>query len=294
LRVLHSCLIVATRCDNVKNHAQVDAVANTYSYLLSHSLEACASELADAGFARIEAMIGPGHLWPDALDHRQRVALRRFLEQRGVEVVTLNQPNLDLNLVSRDDAMRAHSLHRFEQAVLLAADLGCARVVVGPGKANPLLPSPSEHLAVWLVQALESLQRVAQPLGVRILLENMPFAFLPRLDDLLDFLRRLEGLEVGLVYDIANGWFVGEDPVAALARGAEAIEIVHVSDTGRDRYAHAPIGEGTVPWQDVGRGYALLSGVPVVAEIVSMNPASDLVEAFVALRGLGWPVAVGR
>lgn len=276
----------------MKNSATAHAVANTYSYLLSHSLEACASELAEAGFARIEAMLGPGHLWPDALDQRKRAALRHCLEELGIEVVTLNQPNLDLNLVSRDVGMRAHSLHRFEQAVLLAADLGCARVVVGPGKANPLLPSPSDQLAVWLVEALEALQRVALRNGVRILLENMPFAFLPRLDDLLGFLRRVEGLDVGLVYDIANGWFVGEDPVAALARGADAIDVVHISDTGRDRYAHAPIGEGTVPWRDIGLAYPLPAGVPVVAEIVSANPGPDLVEAFVALRGLGWPVSV--
>ncbi len=265
------------------------ATANTYSYLLSHSFEACVGELAEAGFMRVEAMIGPGHLWPDALDVSERKRLRRFVARLGIELVSLNQPNLDLNVASLDPPMREHSVRRFADAIRLAADLGCPRVVVGPGKANPLLPVARPRLEALLAESLDELVPLGERLGIRVLLENMPFAFLPSLRDLLDVVSRLGS--VGLVYDVANGWFIGEDPSAALVQGASVIELVHVSDTTRDRYAHAPIGVGTVPWREVGRAYAGLPTSPrVVAEIVSATPSLDLPGAFDALREFGWPV----
>lgn len=267
----------------------IDGVANTYSYLGSRSFDDCVDELAGAGFRRVEAMVGPGHLWPDALDASARAGLARGLAARGVALETINQPNLDLNLASADPAMRAHSVRRFADAVRLAGDLGCPRVVVGPGKANPLAPAPRASLEGWLLDALGALDAVARPLGVRLLLENMPFAFMPRFDDLHAFAARAGDLVGGLVFDVANAWFVGEDPAAAMRAAADAIELVHVSDTGRDRYAHAPIGAGDVPWREAGAAYAALGRAPpVVAEIVSAHPRDDLPGAFVRLRQLGW------
>lgn len=267
----------------------IAGVANTYSYLGSHAFEACVDELVDAGFRRVEAMIGPGHLWPDALDAAARSALARGLAARGVVLETINQPNLDLNLASADPAMRAHTVRRFTDAVRLAGDLGCPRVVIGPGKANPLAPAPRASLEGWLLDALRALDAVARPLRVRLLLENMPFAFMPRFDDLHAFATRAGDLVGGLVFDVANAWFVGEDPAAAMAAADGAIALVHVSDTGRDRYAHAPIGAGDVPWRDTGAAYAaLVHAPPVVAEIVSARPRDDLPGAFARLRELGW------
>lgn len=283
-------------CDNVKSAGGGRGalpVANTYSFLLSHGFEDSVDALSALGFSRVEAMIGPGHLWPDALDAADRRALGRRLRGRGVELTTINQPNLDLNLVALDPAARDHARRRFEDAVRLAADLGCPAVVVGPGKANPLLPAPRERLRPWLVEALDGLAQVARPLGVRLLVENMPFAFLPRCDELVALADDLDGLDLGLVVDVANCWFAGEDPRAALERGGSRVALVHVSDTARDRYAHAPIGEGTVPWRDVALGYASLPApVPVVAEIVSAAPLRDLADAFVRLGACGWPFPV--
>jgi sugar phosphate isomerase/epimerase len=112
---------------------------------------------------------------------------------------------------------------------------------------------------------------------------------MPRFDDLHAFAARAGDLVGGLVFDVANAWFVGEDPAAAMIAAGGAIELVHVSDTGRDRYAHAPIGAGDVPWRDVGVAYAALGHAPpVVAEIVSARPRDDLPGTFVRLREFGW------
>ena len=71
---------------------------NTYSYTLTQTAETCLAHLADFGFSEFELMMYPGHLWPPDADATQRVALRRLIESRDLRVVTLNMPNIDMNI----------------------------------------------------------------------------------------------------------------------------------------------------------------------------------------------------
>src|ERR1700709_2080924 len=110
---------------------------NTYSYMRSLSAEACLARLADQGFEEFEVMVHPGHLWPADLSAEQRRALRRTIEQRKLRLVSLNMPNIDINVASAAPGMRAYSLQLLVDTVRLAGDLGARGVVIGPGKANP-------------------------------------------------------------------------------------------------------------------------------------------------------------
>ena len=80
--------------------------ANTYSYMRSLSAEACLSRLADQGFDEFEVMVHPGHLWPGDMSAEQRRALRRMIEQRGLKLVSLNMPNIDINVAAAAQAAR--------------------------------------------------------------------------------------------------------------------------------------------------------------------------------------------
>src|SRR5438105_3142156 len=95
---------------------------NTYSYMRSHSAEACLARLADQGFAEFELMVHPGHLWP-ADASAQRRTVRRLIEQRGLRLVTLNMPNLDINIAGAAPEMRAFSLDLLIETVRLAGEL---------------------------------------------------------------------------------------------------------------------------------------------------------------------------
>ena len=233
-------------------HASVFG-CNTYSYMRSHSAEACVTRLADQGFQEFELMVHPGHLWPADLSAQPRREIRRLIELRGLQLTTLNMPNIDINVAGAAPEMRAYSLGLLVETVRLAGELGASGVVIGPGKANPLFPAAAEDLVGHFFAALDRLCPVAELAGTALWVENMPFAFLPALGELVDALKTYGNDAVRIVYDVANAHFIGEDFVAGLGQCGERLALVHLSDTGQRTYRHDPVGEGTVPFAVVPR-----------------------------------------
>ncbi len=223
---------------------------NTYSFIRRGPVEACLAELRD-DFGVFELVMYPGHLWPAERTSADRARLRAWLAGERMQIATVNMPNIDINLTAAAQEMRLHSRRLLGQIVQLAGDLGAEALVVGPGKSNPLFPEPRRLLADYLAAALDELYPLARAAGVALWLENMPFAFLPRADDVIGFLDRYGNDELGIVYDVANAVFIGEDPGAGLRRVASRLRLVHLSDTGRFVYRHDPIGDGIVPFAAV-------------------------------------------
>ena len=267
---------------------------NTYSYMRSHSAEACLARLADFGFQEFELMVHPGHLWPAELTAAQRSALRRMMQQRGLQLTALNMPNIDINVAGAAAEMRAYSLNLVSDTVRLAGELGSRGVVIGPGKANPLFPAPAAELIGRFFAALDRLAPVAAASGTALWVENMPFAFLPAIGELMDALKHYGNDALRIVYDIANAHFIGEDFVAGLQQCRARLALVHLSDTGRQIYRHDPVGLGTVPFAEVPRALhaAGYSARPML-EIVSRDPDRDIVASAskLALLDFAHPIA---
>lgn len=267
--------------------------ANTYSYMRSCPAADCVERLADLGFQEFELMVHPGHLWPADLSTAQRSSLRALFEQRGLQVTALNMPNIDINVAAAAPGMRAYSLALVTETVRLAGDLGARGVVIGPGKANPLFPAKASELVEYFFAALDVLCPVAEASGTALWAENMPFAFLPAIDDLMAALDRYGNGAVRIVYDIANAYFIGEDFAAGLKRCQSRLALVHLSDTGRTAYRHDPVGLGTVPFADVAPalravGYRARS----MLEIISRDPDRDIVASAAALVSAGFASSV--
>src|SRR5215207_6030548 len=121
-------------------------------------------------------MMYPGNLWQPDTNTEQRAALQRLIAQRDLRVVTLNMPNIDMNIAGASVEMRRYTLDLLRQIIELAGDLGVPGVMIGPGKANPLLPAPSERLEGHLFAALDELAPLAKKVGTALWVENMPFA----------------------------------------------------------------------------------------------------------------------
>ena len=154
-------------------------VANTYSYTITHSATECLNFLAEKGFSEFELMMYPGHIWPADISANDRKKFVNFLTANNFMVSTINMPNIDVNIAAATKEMRTHSLDHMRRVIELAGDLGVPAVVVGPGKANPLLPAPRDELIGYLYAALDVLEPLANKLGTSLLIENMPFSFLP-------------------------------------------------------------------------------------------------------------------
>lgn len=231
---------------------------NSYSYTIGMTAEQFLTNLASRGYRSFELMIYPGHLWPKDLDAERRRALRRHADSLGARIFSLNMPNIDVNIAAASPDVRALSVDHLERIVQLAGDIGATGVVVGPGKANPLFPMPRESLLGHFWSAMDRLAPLAERLGTRLFVENMPFAFLPGIGELMEAIDRFDRKTVQVVYDVANGHFIKEDIPAALRRAAPRLALVHLSDTGQQIYRHDAVGLGTVPFHVV---------PPVLAEL---------------------------
>jgi L-ribulose-5-phosphate 3-epimerase len=262
---------------------------NTYSYTVSHDAAACLRHLAGLGFVEIELMMYPGHLWPPDADAAARRELRRTIEALGLRLVSLNMPNIDMNVAGASAEMRRYTIDLLRGIIGMAGDLGVSGIVVGPGTANPLMAAPKERLLGYLFAAFDELAPLAAAAGTALWVENIPFAMLPGLDEIGTVLDRYGRGDIGIVYDIANGHFVGEDLGEALKRCGQRLKLVHLSDTNQTLYRHDPIGQGTVPFAAVP---AMLAAVGytrrTVLEVISADPDRDIVESAGKLAAMGY------
>jgi sugar phosphate isomerase/epimerase len=160
---------------------------------------------------------------------------------------------------------------------------------MGPGKANPLLPSSRDELLSYFLDGLEQLSGLAKTHGTEIWVENMPFSYLPDARGVVEVLDEFGDLTVGAVFDFTNAYFIGEDLQDGLTCMSPRLKLVHVSDTGREVFEHAVLGSGTMPIEPIP---ALLAKTgyegPVMLEIVSKDPEIDLVESRRRLASLAW------
>ncbi len=73
--------------------------------------------------------------------------------------------------------------------------------------------------------ALDRLAPLAREVGTRLLVENMPFAFLPDAESLMSAVDGYGDDSIRVIYDVANAHFIAESPLdgtAACRRTASA------------------------------------------------------------------------
>jgi len=261
---------------------------NTYSYIFSGSAADTVTRLADQGYGGVELMFFPGHLWPADLDASALRGLRQLCEQR-LRLVAVNMPNIDMNVAAAVDEMREYTLKLLVQFVRCAGELGAGGIIIGPGKANPLFPMPRDRMIGHFYRALDTLAPLARQVGTRLLIENMPFAFLPDAESLMDVVDGYGDDSIRVIYDVANAHFIGEPPTDGLRRVRDRLSLVHFSDTTRQIYKHDPLGRGDVPlagilsvMREIGH-----ADLPML-EIISDRPDVDIADSCERLHRAGF------
>ena len=126
-----------------------------------------------------EQMIFPPHCWPRELEAARRSEYRNWLDGEGCRITSFCIPLLDNNPNGTDVLMRKYTLDRYREAVDLAAEWSCPYVVAIPGPVNSLINPPNEWMLDWFVEGMKSLVDHSRNTGVEIILENVPFTYLP-------------------------------------------------------------------------------------------------------------------
>lgn len=267
---------------------------NTYSYIWTLPAHECLQGLMDGGYREFELMIHPPHLSFDrsTADYQ---ALRRLLATSEAQVHSLNLPSLDTNLASAFSDMRAYSQGMFRKALELCSSLEIPYLVTVPGRVSPLFPPDRSVTRDLMQRSIEALLPDAERLGVKLAIENVPFASFPDADSVVDFVTAMASPHLAVVYDVANAHFIGEDPVKGLETVGDYLAVVHFSDTTQTSWRHDPVGDGDVDFTGV---CAALDGMswsgPVMMEIVSRDPARDIERSRAALAGHGFSALKGE
>ena len=273
---------------------QLDVAASTFPFLYSHDGLGAMQHLRSLGYDKFEMMIFPPHCWPRELSVAQRKEYRTWLNGEGGKITSFCYPLLDNNPNGVDRLMRAYTLDRYREAIDLAAEWECPYVVAIPGPVNSLINPPHQWMLDWFVEGMKQLVDYAKGTGVQLLLENVPFTYLPTAQDMKDT-AALIGPEVGVNFDVCNSAFIKEDPAEAIRMLGDLVKNVHISDSGYEEFLHARLGTGVVEPGPTGAalkdiGYAGITVLEIIADALQpgADPDGDIRASHDILAQNGW------
>ncbi|MBO6675068.1 MAG: sugar phosphate isomerase/epimerase [Rhizobiales bacterium] len=268
--------------------------ASTFPFLYSHGGLDALKHLKTLGYDTYELMIFPPHCWPRELTVADKRDYKAWLNGEGGHVSSFCYPLLDNNPNGVDRLMRGYTLDRYKEAIDFAAELECPYVVAIPGPVNSLINPPYQWMLDWFVEGVKELVAYSKGTGVEILLENVPFTFLPTAKDMADT-AALIGPEVGVNFDVCNSAFIKEDPADAIRMLGGLVKNVHISDSGYDDFKHEKLGTGIVEpgpaaqaLKDI--GYTGVTVLEIITDALAegADPDGEIKESHDILTANGW------
>jgi sugar phosphate isomerase/epimerase len=146
----------------------------------------------------------------------------------------------------------------------------------------------------WFVEGTKELVAYAKGTGVSILLENVPFTFLPTAKDMAET-AKLIGPEVGVNFDVCNSAFIKEDPAEAIRMLGPLVKNVHISDSGYGEFKHERLGTGIVEPGPAAKaladiGYTGVTVLEIITDALAegADPDADIVASHGILAENGW------
>ena len=165
-----------------------------------------------------------------------------------------------LNIAGRDRKERIEAMDEIKRAIEVAEAIPFRFLVLHVGVAGE---SFDDHKAEGALSSIEHLRAFARPLGVRLLLENIP-GELSAPSRLLYLIQTLHYDDMGVCLDIGHA-HLDSGAEAAIETLKPLIRSVHVHDNKGMKDEHLWPGEGTVDWK---RTMELLKTAPQIPELV--------------------------
>jgi sugar phosphate isomerase/epimerase len=226
--------------------------------------------LAAGGAAGIEIFAMHGHFEYSNVQHVREIA-SWFHSQEGVSLESMHAPmyasgewgrfdTAPLNIAGRDRKERIEAMDEIKRAIEVAEVLPFRFLVLHAGVSGEQF---DDHKFEGALTSIEHLHAFAKPLGVSLLLENIPNE-LTAPEKLVELIRTLHYDDIGVCLDLGH---------ANLHPGVEAafeilkplIRSVHVHDNHGEKDEHLWPGEGSM---DLKRAMELLQTAPQVPALV--------------------------
>jgi sugar phosphate isomerase/epimerase len=159
-----------------------------------------------------------------------------------------------INVAAIDRAARIEAMDEIKRALELAEQIPFRFLVQHVGVPGESLDERKFDAAMTSV---EHLRAFAKPLGVSILLENIPNE-LSTPEKLLELIHAAHFEDVGICFDFGHAHLMTDVP-QAFETLKNHIRSTHVHDNKRDKDSHLWPGEGSIDWK---QAMELLRGAP--------------------------------
>jgi len=188
-----------------------------------------------------------------------------------------------VNVASTDRAGRIDAMDEIKRALELAEQIPFRFLIQHIGITSESFDDRKFEAAMTSV---EHLRAFAKPLGVRILLENIPNE-LSTPERLMEFIQTSHFEDVGVCFDFGHAHMMTDVPQAfETLKGF--IHSTHVHDNAKDRDAHLWPGTGSIDWK---QAMELLRSAPQtppllleIEENEKINPIEKMSETFEKLE----------
>lgn len=212
---------------------------NIWSFSGQLSIAECAHIAKDAGFAGIELSLNAeGELGLDVTDS-QLTTIRETVTNEGLEISGLATGLYwEYAMTSDDSAIRQQAIDICRKQLEVAAALEVDAILVIPGGVGvdfiPDYPIVAYDVAYErALEAISTLSKEAQAIGVQIGIENVWNKFLLSPLEMKTFLDEIHSDYVGSYFDVGNVMYSGY-PEHWIAILGERIKKVHFKDYRRE------------------------------------------------------------
>jgi len=189
-----------------------------------------------------------------------------------------------VNIASMDRAGRVDAMDEIKRALEIAEQIPFRFLIQHIGLPNESFDEKKFEAAMTSV---EHLRAFAKPLGVRILLENIPNE-LSEPQKLVEFIHATRFDDLGICFDFGHAHIM-TSVAEAFEIAKPLIQSTHVHDNHKDKDSHLWPGDGSIPWKEA---MELLRTAPhqppLLLEIEAddkVNPLEKLSATFEKLEG---------
>ena len=225
---------------------------------------------AGMGAQAIEIFAARGHF--DYTDRQHVHEMAQWFKTSGIPLHSLHAPMFadydwgrdaspPLNIASLDRKARIEAMDEIKRAIEVAEQIPFRFLIQHIGLGGE---SFSEHKFFdAAMTSIEHLQAFAKPLGVRVLIENIPNE-LSTPERLVELVTTAHFDDVGFCFDIGHA-HMEQGVEDAFQMMKDRIRSTHIHDNKKDRDSHLWPGDGTIDWSEAMR---LLRSAPLVPPLL--------------------------
>ncbi len=227
---------------------------STYVYVKQRLHPGLLEGLVRAGAEGIEIFAARGHF--DYTDRAHVREIANWFQDKGVLLNSVHSPMFSdtewgrsgappINIAETDRKLRIAAMDEIKRALEVAEQLPYRFLVQHVGNGGEDFHPRKFEAAM---SSIEHLRAFARPLGVQMLVENIPNE-LSTPEKLLELLATMHFEDVGVCFDVGHAHIM-ESVAGAFDKLKPEIRSTHIHDNSKDRDSHRWPGEGSIDWKE--------------------------------------------